>query len=79
MDFQILVERVRGEFIEMPGLRLTPAQAERLWNVDASTCQQVIELLVTAAFLRWSSGGTVMRAERHGAPLVRTTPASVAS
>jgi len=67
MEFQLLVERVRGEFIEMPGLRLTPAQAERLWHLDPPTCQRVIDLLVTAAFLRWSSGGTIMRAEPHSA------------
>ena len=32
-----LVHRVRGEFLEMPGLRLTRAQAQRLWGLDEET------------------------------------------
>jgi hypothetical protein len=63
MDYHVLIERVRCEFLEMPGLRLTPAQAARLWNVDSATCQHVITALVRSAFLRWTPRGTVMRAE----------------
>ena len=29
-----VLRRVQGEFLEMPGLRLTEAQARRLWNLD---------------------------------------------
>ena len=29
-----LLRRIRSEFIEMPGLRLTPAQAARLWGME---------------------------------------------
>jgi hypothetical protein len=32
MDFEMIARRVREEFREMPGLRLTPAQARRLWD-----------------------------------------------
>ena len=56
-----LIDRARGEFLEMPGMRLTPAQASRLWGVDAATCRQVIDLLVAAAFLRWTPRGQVTR------------------
>ena len=28
---------MQGEFLEMPGLRLTAAQARRLWGLDAAT------------------------------------------
>ena len=59
-----LLERVRGEFNEMPGLQLTMAQAARLWGMDQNVCRAVIESLVDAAFLRWTPGGTVIRAER---------------
>ena len=31
---QDVVRRVRGEFLEMPGLRLTAQQARRLWRLD---------------------------------------------
>ncbi len=46
-----LVARVRGEYCEMPGLRLTLAQACRLWQMDASTCERVLEQLVGDRFL----------------------------
>jgi hypothetical protein len=63
MDFHALVDRVRSEFIEMPGLRLTLAQATRLWGLDTEACQDVINALVGSAFLRWTSAGTVVRAD----------------
>jgi hypothetical protein len=61
MKNHALVERVRSEFIEMPGLRLTPAQAARLWGMDQSACHSVISTLVSAAFLRWTPTGMVVR------------------
>jgi len=64
MDLHPLVDRVRSEFIEMPGLRLTPAQAARLWGVDDASCHHVIAALVRAAFLRWTPGGMVVRSDR---------------
>jgi hypothetical protein len=63
MDTQRLVQRVESEFREMPGLHLTPAQAARLWHLDAVLCQQVIDCLVGRAFLRWTAAGTIVRAE----------------
>lgn len=61
MEKDRLVERIRSEFIEMPGLRLTPAQAARLWGVDDDSCQRVIAALVRSAFLRWTPGGMIVR------------------
>lgn len=55
--------RVRGEYLEMPGLRLTPAQAQRLWGLDAIAAQSVIEALVDARFLRRRPDGTFVRAD----------------
>ena len=52
-----LVARVRGEYREMPGLRLTFAQACRLWQVDASTCETLLEQLVREAFLYKTDNG----------------------
>jgi hypothetical protein len=59
---QAVVERVRGEFNEMPGLRLTPKQAARLLGLEPRTCDEVLDSLVAAAFLRWSAGAVVRRA-----------------
>jgi hypothetical protein len=42
---EALIQRVRGEFREMPGLRLTFAQACRLWQLDPITCAAVLERL----------------------------------
>jgi hypothetical protein len=47
-----LLNRVRSEFIEMPGLRLRLDQAQRLWNLDRVSCEVVLSSLVTAKFLR---------------------------
>jgi hypothetical protein len=52
-----LVARVRGEYREMPGLRLTFAQACRLWQVDARTCKTLLEQLVQEAFLYETDNG----------------------
>ena len=49
-----LLRRVHGEYMEMPGLRLTLAQACRLWNVDAATSRDVLNHLVDEQFLRVS-------------------------
>jgi hypothetical protein len=49
--FDSLVARIRGEYREMPGLRLTLAQACRLWHMDGPTCETVLEQLVREGFL----------------------------
>jgi hypothetical protein len=46
----------------MPGLRLTPEQAARLWNLDPRACGEVLRRLVAASFLRRSSGSVVRAA-----------------
>jgi hypothetical protein len=43
--------RIQCEFLEMPGLRLTLAQAERLWNLDALVCESLLSSLIDVQFL----------------------------
>ncbi len=62
MELELVARRVREEFREMPGLRLTPAQATRLWGLEHEMCCAVIESLVAAAFLRRTDSGSVTRA-----------------
>ena len=62
MELEHIVYRIREEFREMPGLRLTPAQATRLWGLERDTCAAVIDRLVAMAFLRWTDSGAVTRA-----------------
>jgi len=63
MEFEAVLRRVRSEFVEMPGLRVTPAQATRLWGLEGEACQAVIKALIDASFLRWTPAGAVTRAE----------------
>ena len=46
-----LITRIKGEYTEMPGLRLTTAQACRLWQLDSPTCEHVMSALVNEGFL----------------------------
>lgn len=64
MTIARLIDRIRAEFVEMPGLELTPAQAARLWNLGTDDCRAVIELLTDAGFLRWTAAHTVVRTGR---------------
>ncbi len=64
MELDDVVARVRQEFLEMPGLRLTPSEAGRLWGLDGERCRAVIDALVASAFLRWTPAGAVTREER---------------
>jgi phage FluMu protein Com len=52
-----LTERIRGEFLEMPGLKLTPPQACRLWNVNEAICREALNALVAEGFLRQTASG----------------------
>jgi hypothetical protein len=63
-DLGRLVERVRGEFNEMPGMQLTEAQAARLWGLEPTACRGLVELLVGTEFLRRTPSGRIARAQR---------------
>lgn len=56
-----LLQRVEGEYREMPGLSLTVAQAERLWGLDRSTCAFVLTTLIDRRILRQTTNGTYLR------------------
>ena len=58
----LLLHRVRSEFLEMPGLRLTPAQAARLWALDRSTSERILDGLTAAGFLSRNREGAYLRA-----------------
>jgi hypothetical protein len=56
-----LARRVRGEFMEMPGLRLNVPQAQRLWGLDAVRCEAVLDELVEGGVLARSDRGYSLR------------------
>jgi hypothetical protein len=56
-----LIQRVKSEYVEMPGLALTHRQARRLWNLDPELCDHVLRELVLERFLCESRGGVFLR------------------
>jgi DNA-binding IclR family transcriptional regulator len=52
MNIERTIERLRAEFLEMPGLRLTAEQVTRLCGVDAAICHGVLNTLIDVGFLR---------------------------
>ena len=54
--------RVRGEYLEMPGLRLTSAQAARLWAMDRQTSERILDALTQVGFLSRNLGGAYVLA-----------------
>jgi hypothetical protein len=59
-----VLRRVQGEFIEMPGLRLTPEQAQRLWGLDRTACDTLLGALVDAKFLFRTRDGAFVRSDQ---------------
>ncbi len=57
-----VLRRVRGEFREMPGMRLTLEQAMRLWSLDRETCASVLDELMASRFLQRDINGRYRRA-----------------
>lgn len=62
LDFVRLLDIVRGEFLEMPGLRLTKKQAQRLWAIDPDTCEALLGALEASQFLRHTKDGEYLLA-----------------
>ena len=56
-----LLQRIRAEYLEMPGLCLTRAQMQRLCGVEQAVCQLVLDSLVDAKFLCPKSTGAYAR------------------
>ena len=55
------LNRIRGEYQEMPGLTLRREQARRLWQLDDSTCGELLDALVEMQFLRRRDDGRYVR------------------
>jgi len=54
-------DRVRAEYLEMPGLSLRAEQVQRLCGVEADTCAGVLDSLVEETFLRVKPDGVYIR------------------
>jgi hypothetical protein len=58
---QVLLQRIQHDYEEQPSLRLTPPQAQRLWNLDGPTCGAVLTALVDAGVLQRARDGRFVR------------------
>ena len=56
-----LMLRIRGEYLEMPDLRLTCPQAQRLFGIGEHTCARLLDELVARGFLARRANGTYTR------------------
>ena len=52
-------ELIRTEYREMPGLRLTKRQIQRMWSLDPDSCDMLVEMLVAEKFLIRAGAGYV--------------------
>ena len=58
-----MLQRIRGEFVEMPGLRLTAAQAQRLWGLERPRCEELLKVLVRDNFLSQTRDGSFIKTD----------------
>ncbi len=56
-----IVQVIDAEFEEMPGLRLTLAQARRLWHLSEEECDQALDYLCRLGLLTMDSTGHYLR------------------
>ena len=75
MRIDDVLQRIQGEFSEMPGLRLTSAQAQRLWGLERAVCDELLGALVDANFLSQTRDGAFIKTD--GGPR-RTTSRTAA-
>jgi hypothetical protein len=57
------IDRIRGEYQEMPGLSLTEPQGQRLWGLTPSACREILEALRASGFLRRTYQGQYVRSD----------------
>lgn len=73
MSHEYLLNRLRAEYLEMPGLRLKREQVQRLCGVEPAICQRVLDMLVETRFLCVKVDGTYARVT-DGADAPRPQP-----
>ena len=82
MRIDEVLQRIQGEYLEMPGLRLTPAQAQRLWGLERDVCDALLAPLSDEPSF-WSRLAIALSCEWRGArfragPGVRAATIAVA-
>jgi hypothetical protein len=57
------IRLIQSEYFEMPGLRLSKPQAQRLWNLDERACDLIFDALEASSFLKRSPDRAYLRAD----------------
>ena len=63
--FTALLQRVREQYRDMPGLKLTKPQATRLFGVAPSVCAAMLRALVMENFLSRAGDGLFVRSTTY--------------
>ena len=72
-----VIARIRAEYLEMPGMRLTMQQAQRLCGIEQTLCQIVLDSLVGEKFLCVKSDGSYGRFTERDIPAPRSAKATL--
>ena len=72
-----ILQRIKAEYIEMPGLTLRPEQVQRLCGVDGASCQRVLQVLVESGFLSKRPDGAYGRYRNPDISRARPAKAAV--
>src|SRR5688572_25912717 len=67
---EVLVDRIRSEYVALPGLKLTRDQACRLWGVDDDHCAAAFEILLAEGFLHRTGTGKFVALPRPAAAYI---------
>jgi hypothetical protein len=59
-----LLDRIRNEFCDSPGLRLTPWRFRQRWALTPNESRAMIQQLMKTGFIRQEEDGTLVRDER---------------
>ena len=68
LPYRQAFDRIQAEYLEMPGMRLTAAQVQRLSGVHISIVALVLDELVRAQFLHKGPDGSYARGSDGGSP-----------
>jgi hypothetical protein len=60
-DVDGMLQIIRAEFLEMPGMRLTRAQFRRLWHLSELDCERLVTDLIAIGFLEERAHGAIGR------------------
>jgi hypothetical protein len=74
-----IAERLRAEYLEMPGLQLRPEQVQRFCGIEQTVCQMVLDALVASKFLCLRTDGRYARLTEGYIPSPRPAKADLAA